>query len=262
MPAVNESAPPEAIDLAKFRQVLVDHFSGGELRALCFDLGGNYDALRGEGTAEKALQLITWAQRQHRLGDLVEAVQHARPLLAWETMLRSPQDEPAPFKELRYFDVADADLFFGREKLTAELMDCLHYYPFLAVIGASGSGKSSLVRAGLVPAWMKATGATESAVHIFTPTNQPLESVALSLTRNVESVTAAATLIEDMKQNQQSLHLYLRRRVIEGQGETLIVLDQFEELFTLCHDEKARRSFIENLVTAVHLSAAKFLVIS
>ena len=52
---------------------------------------------------------------------------------------------------MAYFDEGDAQLFFGREALTADLARLLCQFPFLAVIGASGSGKSSLVRAGLVP---------------------------------------------------------------------------------------------------------------
>ena len=63
----------------------------------------------------------------------------------------SPTPGEAPFKGLQFFDVDDSDLFFGRETLTLKLMDRLHDVNFLSVIiGASGSGKSSLVRAGLV----------------------------------------------------------------------------------------------------------------
>src|SRR5512138_2151850 len=76
------------------------------------------------------------------------------------------EDAPAsglpPYKGLFYFDESDSDLFFGREKLTASLVDRLFCgleagHRFLTVIGASGSGKSSLVRAGLIPAlrWRK-----------------------------------------------------------------------------------------------------------
>lgn len=63
-----------------------------------------------------------------------------------------PAPGDPPYKGLAYFDVEDAPLFFGREALTAELVDYLREHRFLAVVGASGSGKSSLVRAGLIPA--------------------------------------------------------------------------------------------------------------
>src|SRR5689334_12245189 len=66
----------------------------------------------------------------------------------------SPAPGVSPFKGLEYFNEADAALFFGREALTAKLVGHLRHISlnFLAVVGASGSGKSSLVRAGLVPA--------------------------------------------------------------------------------------------------------------
>jgi ABC-type multidrug transport system fused ATPase/permease subunit len=66
-----------------------------------------------------------------------------------------PREGPAPgecpFKGLQYFDQADTHLFFGRDPLTAKLVERLRQDHFLAVVGASGSGKSSVVRAGLVP---------------------------------------------------------------------------------------------------------------
>ncbi len=64
----------------------------------------------------------------------------------------SPLPGEPPYKGLQYFDEPDADLFFGRESLTTELVRRLRQGRFLAVVGASGSGKSSVVRAGLVPA--------------------------------------------------------------------------------------------------------------
>ncbi|HMV29175.1 MAG TPA: ATP-binding protein, partial [Anaerolineales bacterium] len=67
------------------------------------------------------------------------------------------QEEPvageSPYMGLRYFDTRDADLFYGREALTRELLARVQNEPFLAIVGASGSGKSSIARAGLISAW-------------------------------------------------------------------------------------------------------------
>jgi transcriptional regulator with XRE-family HTH domain len=105
------------------------------------------------------------------------------------------EDAPAlglcPYKGLNYFDEADADLFVGRETLTAKLMKRVialnanshaNKERFLAIVGASGSGKSSLVRAGLVPALRWSEASADWQIHILTPTAHPLESLALSLT--------------------------------------------------------------------------------
>ena len=96
-----------------------------------------------------------------------------------------------PYKGLNYFDEADADLFVGREALTAKLTERVlsltssespHETRFLTVVGASGSGKSSLVRAGLVAALRWNKKSADWHIHVLTPTARPLESLANSLT--------------------------------------------------------------------------------
>src|SRR5215216_1371687 len=166
----------------------------------------------------------------------------------------SPTPGEAPFKGLQFFDVDDSDLFFGRETLTAKLMNRLQDANFLSVIiGASGSGKSSLVRAGLVPMLKK--GSANRQVHILTPTAHPLEALAIELTQATESVTAAATLMDDLSKDPRSLHFFLSRqaqtRDASASRHTLLVIDQFEELFTLCRDEFEREAFIDNLLAAL-----------
>src|SRR5438128_4027110 len=86
-----------------------------------------------------------------------EPTAHATPVARTADDAAPAPGEP-PFPGLRYFDEADADRFFGREALTARLADRLRAEPFLAVLGDSGSGKSSLVRAGLVPALRHSQG--------------------------------------------------------------------------------------------------------
>jgi WD40 repeat protein len=98
-----------------------------------------------------------------------------------QTAAVPPEDEaPAPgdspFQGLLYFDEDDARRFFGRERLTARLVRRISVEPFLAVIGASGSGKSSLARAGLVPA-LRSTRDVIGAVRVMTPTAHPLEAL-------------------------------------------------------------------------------------
>jgi len=131
------------------------------------------------------------------------------------------------------------------------------------VIGASGSGKSSVVRAGLIPALQRAESLTGGVlppspkrswrVHPITPTEHPLTSLATSLTRDVESVTATATLVDDLAQDPRALALYARRLLSDsghgnGDGYLLLVVDQFEELFTLCHDAAERAAFVATAV--------------
>jgi WD40 repeat protein/transcriptional regulator with XRE-family HTH domain len=174
------------------------------------------------------------------------------------------EDAPAlglcPYKGLNYFDEADADLFVGREALTAKLVERLlsltstHQSAderFLAIVGASGSGKSSLVRAGMVPAlrWNKAS--TDWLVQILTPTAHPLESLALSLTSEAGSPATTAALMDDFARDPRSLQIFVQRKVgLENGSRLLLVVDQFEELFALCHSEAERTCFIHNLLSA------------
>src|ERR1041385_541980 len=97
-----------------------------------------------------------------------------------------------PFQGLQYFDEKDADRFFGREALVAKIVGRLNSTRFLTIIGASGSGKSSVVRAGVIPALRRGerladgslppTDSGQWDIHILTPTAHPLEALAASLT--------------------------------------------------------------------------------
>ena len=185
------------------------------------------------------------------------------PIRTKFTGAEAPTPGEAPFKGLQFFDVEDSELFFGREVLTTKLVHRLRDANFLSVIiGASGSGKSSLVRAGVVPTIKKGhelingtnppPGSANWRVHILTPTAHPLEALAIELTRDLESVTAAATLVDDFSKDPRSLHFFLSRRIqTQDSSHTLLVVDQFEELFTLCRDEFEREAFIDNLLTAL-----------
>jgi WD40 repeat protein/class 3 adenylate cyclase len=174
------------------------------------------------------------------------------------TGTEAPTPGEPPFKGLQYFDETDCDLFFGRELLTAKLVDRLRETQFLSVIvGASGSGKSSLVRAGLIPALKQRDPGWQ--VHVLTPTAHPLRTLATELTRQLESVTVAATLIDDFLQDPRSLSLFLARQA--SKKHILLLIDQLEELFTLCRDAFEREAFIDNLLTALHQSRDTFTLV-
>ena len=177
------------------------------------------------------------------------------------------EDAPAsglpPYKGLFYFDESDADIFFGREKLTTSLVQRLLSgleagHRFLTVIGASGSGKSSLVRAGLIPAlrWRKETSGW--LVHVMTPTAHPLETLAKAL--NGHNPTQA--MIEEFGSTAQGLHKYLDQVAnVSGSEHALLVIDQFEELFTLCRNEVGQHAFVENVLTAALQPGGRALVV-
>jgi len=188
------------------------------------------------------------------------------PIITKLTGSEAPTPGEPPFKGLQFFDESDSHLFFGRETLTEKLVQRLQGENFLSIIiGASGSGKSSLVRAGVVPAIKKGVTYVNRAslqessshwqVHILTPTAHPLEALAIALTRDSKSVSTATTLVDDFSKDPRSLHFFLLRqnktRDPSPPRHTLLVVDQFEELFTLCRDDFEREAFIDNLLAAL-----------
>jgi formylglycine-generating enzyme required for sulfatase activity len=190
----------------------------------------------------------TLTPKMHRDSDFSEIYAGIERRMGEALSLLKPETGESPYMGLRYFDTADADLFYGRKALTNELLARVQKESFLAIVGASGSGKSSVARAGLIPAWKIEN--ERGVNHVITPTAHPLESLAASLTRESESVTATATLIDDMQRDARSLRLYVRK-LLSNLGETnlLLVVDQFEETFTLCKDLTERNVFIENLLS-------------
>ncbi len=199
--------------------------------------------LQAELGVEPGAETVALAEAIRR-GDLAGIKETSLASITPVTLeLVPPEPGLPPFKGLQFFDEADAGIFFGRQVLTARLVghisemgagrssaglenkECL-----LAVVGASGSGKSSVVRAGLVPVLKGITslpdvqpppGSNGWRFHILTPTAHPLESLADGLGR--EAGPAA---------------------------KRLLVIDQFEELFTLCRSEDERAAFLDSLMRA------------
>ena len=158
-----------------------------------------------------------------------------------------PAPGEQPYKGLSYFTEADADNFFGRETLSDKIVTDLGQARFLAVIGASGSGKSSLLRAGVVPRLRKQNW----LIQIITPTARPLQRMANALVEENSPLSAADDIEAQLAADSRTLHLAANRLAAQGNAtHLLLVIDQFEELFTLCRDEAGREAFINNLLTA------------
>ena len=154
------------------------------------------------------------------------------------TMLDDGRPVANPYKGLRPFREGDAGDFHGRGALVDRLVAATRASPFIAVVGPSGSGKSSLALAGLVPR-LKAVG---SLVVVFTPSDSPLNSFADAL-ENIASVEHAGLLAPGVIRRPGGL-----RRAIEtiaGNDELVVVIDQLEELWTLASDEQRERFLVE-----------------
>lgn len=171
-----------------------------------------------------------------------------------------------PYKGLRAFTAADSRHFFGREALTDTFLSHLapngangakgaagagsHGQRFLAVVGPSGSGKSSLVKAGLIPhLWQGAIpGSDRWFVVEMTPGARPLDELEVGLLR--VAADQAENIGRHLERDRSGLLRAAELILPRDESELVLVIDQFEELFTLTDDEAARRHFLELLATA------------
>jgi WD40 repeat protein len=163
---------------------------------------------------------------------------------------------PCPYRGLFHFGPGDAEYFFGRDSFVAELVKATQTRNFIPLLGASGSGKSSVVLAGLVP---KLQQAGHWQFTHFRPGADPFQALALAL------VPLYTTNLDDTERIRQSRNLagYFRTGEILladvfaqiqqnfPTDRVLLIADQFEELYTLCTDEDTRRSFVDRLLAGI-----------
>ena len=219
--------------------------------------------LDGADTSRSFLFLNTWVDlRGERLGDtgafnrLLDAV--SRPGISLDVQLIDLN----PYRGLEIFDEAHSPFFFGREKFIDDLFDRLTQQrkKFVAVIGASGSGKSSVVRAGLVPKLRRRRPPHETwDVAVFTPGERPWFRLADALgplrfpdKSDTELDIEIDKLASALHSGELSLDSLLDRALQrqDKRHRLLLVVDQFEELFTLTPAQD-RGVFINRLVDSL-----------
>src|SRR5262249_50227705 len=145
---------------------------------------------------------------------------------------------------LQTFDEADAGLFFGRDADIQRLVEKLKAARFLAVIGASGSGKSSLVRAGFVPALRRNAlpSSDQWLIRVFRAGAPPRAELALHLVQLSAEGQRPSLLTEmeqELRKDERAMHNSLRMKIAslqlnpeeEARRRVLMVVDQFEEVF-------------------------------
>jgi WD40 repeat protein/serine/threonine protein kinase len=233
-------APPE--------EVVDKHLSGPvpSIGAFRPDLPASVDEVIGVATAKAPADRYSDAQMMASAfrGALLPTA--SRPAMP-STEVRNP------YKGLRPFQESDAADFFGREALVAELVARLSEQGdesrFLAVVGPSGSGKSSLVRAGLLPALRG--GAVPGSERWFLldmrPGTHPFEELASALMRI--AVDPPGDLVERLERDDRGL-VSAAEEVVPPGSVLLLVVDQFEELFTLVDAEDVRARFLRVLLAA------------
>lgn len=177
--------------------------------------------------------------------------------------------EDNPYKGLDSFTQNDAAEFYGRESYVQRLRAAVGQGGLVALIGASGSGKSSLLEAGLIPELLAADGRGERwQVIRMRPGSRPFANLAQAWTAQLSSrrlarlIDSPAALERELAAGKLPLEALATRLLRNtGRDRLLLIVDQFEELYTLCPDEERRRSF-SNLLAAPGPDACLTVLIS
>jgi WD40 repeat protein/tRNA A-37 threonylcarbamoyl transferase component Bud32 len=166
--------------------------------------------------------------------DLQLVREQARVLSGPATPARVSTEGICPFKGLASFEPVDAEYFFGRERLVAELVARVVGAGFLGIVGPSGSGKSSVLRAGLLPALAGGVlpGSGGWRRLLLRPGERPLDELRRTLVSGAKDPLAEAL---------DALHVNER---------LLLAVDQLEELFTACRSDSERAAFVDTLARA------------
>jgi hypothetical protein len=169
---------------------------------------------------------------------------------------------PCPYRGLFHFGPDDAEFFFGREVFIEELFAATQSRNFIPVLGASGSGKSSVVLAGLVPKLQKA--GYWKFTH-FRPGSDPFHALALALvplyTQNLDAtdkIAQARKLSQSLSDGEIPLtDVFAQIHQNHPTDRLLLIADQFEEIYTLCADHKIRHSFLDSLLASFQSSPSQ-----
>ncbi|MEM8489125.1 MAG: toll/interleukin-1 receptor domain-containing protein, partial [Bacteroidota bacterium] len=204
------------------------------------------------------LSLNTWIDLRKNLDDVAPLVHAIRGEALAETT-PDPRALICPYRGLHPFREEDAAFFFGRETFTQQLIEEVHKDNWLAVVGASGSGKSSVVRAGLLPALRKSPKDEVWEILTMVPNDRPLRSLATQFVTTLEpQLTTTDRLLEinkvvdSLEKGSVALRDYVDTLLEKQPGTTrlLLVIDQWEEVYTLCQDPAQRKAFIDLLLEA------------
>jgi len=209
----------------------------GQLMLALYRAGRQADALDAYRLARQTLNEELGLEPSRALQQLERAILlhdpslDAAPRLSAEAGGELPGVQLCPFKGLAHFDIADSEYFFGRERLVGDLVARVVDSPLVGIVGPSGSGKSSILRAGLLASLSAGAlpGSARWRVVLLRPGEHPLAELRRLL--GGESLPDALAIV--------------------APGERLLLaVDQLEELFTLCRDEADRAAFVASLTAA------------
>lgn len=203
--------------------------------------------------------------RARELDLIVTDAVEARPIANSSTSSVLVPEPENPYKGLRPFQAGDVLDFFGREAFVARMLERMsephRFSRFLAIVGPSGSGKSSLVRAGLIPALWRGQlpGSERWFVVDMIPGTRPLDQLEVALIR--VAANEAGNLQEQLARDPHGLLRAVDLILPRDGSELVLIVDQFEELFALVDNESLRAHFLALLHAAVTAPHSRIRVV-
>ncbi|HZI20689.1 MAG TPA: toll/interleukin-1 receptor domain-containing protein [Pyrinomonadaceae bacterium] len=225
--------------------------------------------LPGADPALGFLSLNTWVDLRQGLDSpgsltlLAGAIQGKPPGPDFQRRIATALSTICPYRGLRFFREEDAPFFFGRDAFIERLAGAVNRHTLVAVVGASGSGKSSVVRAGLVPRLRQRRGDQVWDIATIVPGDRPLQSLAAVMVRllepdmtEVDRLKEIGKLAELFGAGQLRLRDVISRAIEKqpGTDRLMLVVDQWEELYTLTRDQSSRQRFLDEILDATTLS--------
>jgi WD40 repeat protein len=208
-------------------------------------------------------------QAQNLIDYWANELYHARrkapetTLVAYDPNLAPELDDSlCPYLGLQTFSYSQQTLFFGRNTLIDEMVEKLKYSRFLAIVGPSGSGKSSVAQAGLIPRLQEGALHGSKSWRYYPPVipgSDPQASLAHVLKpRDVDM----QEWLDQIKTQCEEDSTYLVNLIDRSDTQpAVLVIDQFEELFTVCQDEQKQRAFILTLLNLIQMPDTRHTVI-
>jgi len=199
----------------------------------------------GNGSNEQAIHDVSVVNSQNVTFNQTQIIQISVEEIKTRTLITT-----SPYKGLKTFELEDKERFFGRDQCLTGLVNELEHTNLILLLGASGSGKSSVIRAGLIP-WLAQQWGSHFVSLVFTPDRDPFDSLyATLLGKYKQSDAQLARLVKPETLTQ------VMRSLKHQDDYWFILIDQFEELFTTTESDK-RNVFIQGLVNLVNTLSKK-----
>jgi eukaryotic-like serine/threonine-protein kinase len=264
--AVDHTSDIWAVGIMFWRALLSIHPAGSmspdKLKARLLDVGTPLTSIgvRDPSLPKTLVRIVDKCLAKQKSQRYQSATELLSDLVAFNAPSTERGEDYCPYRGLAAFGENDAKYFFGRSAEIRTAVSQLDAWPLLAVVGPSGVGKSSFVHAGVVPA-VRQTAGGQWDVKVIRPGRSPLSSLAAALSDFSDDPGRVTQLLTQLSDSPGLFGVELRAHAKKSRQHVLLVVDQLEELFTLCDNENEQKTFLAALLAAADDPSAPVRVV-